>query len=165
MFAAKTYKRATRKEKIGLAASSAATMAASRPIQRHAPISATMSNTRGRLLDDRDGSALSQAANKLLLEAEKRAQQQQQDDEGDDVGMEDATATATTAPKAGKRKSGAGGMKQKASRKSAMTTTDTNTTTTGKKDYVDMLWVFLHFRMRCDDADLTPNYSEGRRKR
>jgi hypothetical protein len=89
-----------------------------------------------------DNSALSQAASKLLLEAEKRAHQQGNSNEGDndddDDAMEDATNT-NAAPKAGKRKSGAGGMKQKASRKGTSTAT-----VTGKKDYVDMLWVVLH---------------------
>lgn len=118
--AAKTYKRATRKEKTGAAASTHAAKIAQ--LQKHAPISAQFASNPRRpagsaastsraeqqqLSDPMEQSVVEMKAQKLLLEAEKRATalQERQD------GMADEDEVASRA-----KKTGAAGLKGKAAK-------------------------------------------------
>lgn len=151
---AKSYKRPTKKEKLGISASK---NAPSKPIQRNAAISSTMSKPEvpNRPAAGFEGkSAIEQRAAKLILEAEKRAaarsgregnagaEDGHDDDEEDgDVDMDAHSfmaARAAAAAAGGKKKTGASGMKAKAAkRKSAGGEEEDGTKP--KYDYVDLL--------------------------
>lgn len=132
---AKSYKRPTKKEKIGMtAAQNSAKLA---QVKRNAPISAQFSgNPRGssasikhskRPADPAEQSAIEQKAQKLLLEAEKRAAELREVRGDSDEDM-DGTAAG-----AGKQKqTGASGMRKKAAKRKS-------DGPGSKHDYVDLL--------------------------
>ena len=136
---AKSYKRPTKKEKLGLSASSNSKgTGTGKSIQRHTPISAQFSNSTGfRTKGERefeDYSSISQAAGKLLLEAEKKefnGHNTQIDDTEDEIGMKLEGLGKENV----KRKAGASGMKAKAKKRG------NNQENEGAKqlDYVDLL--------------------------
>lgn len=133
---AKNYKRPTKKEKLGLSANQARA-SFQKNVQRNAPISAQFKNSSANqdvasaaLIGSPEAStsaqprtAIEQKAQKLLLEAEKRALARQQ--EADD-GMDEDGVIGTS-----KKKTGASGMKSKAKK--------AKDTSPLKVDYVDLL--------------------------
>lgn len=134
-YVAKSYKRPTKKEKIGItAAQNSAKLA---QIQRNVPISAQFSgNPRGTptsrpvkaSLDPAEQSAIEQKAQKLLVEAERRAAELRGEESDADEDMDGAATGAA------KKKTGAAGLKKKASKRK----TDGSSSS---RDYVDLLYV------------------------
>ncbi|CAD6576456.1 MAG: hypothetical protein CYPHOPRED_006009 [Cyphobasidiales sp. Tagirdzhanova-0007] len=136
---AKSYKRPTKKEKLGLSQVSTS-RSHMKPVAKQAPISAQFSTADPALTNNtrvlEDNSAISQAAQKLLLEAEKRAvtngnAQIDEEEEEEDVEMGEERVD----PGKPKKKAGASGMKAKTQKPRPQRLGEEK----AQRDYVDLL--------------------------